>query len=223
MSQPNHAVPSPLVERTAAGLHASLMSHLPPLAKDVPILDVGCGTGAWLARLAAEGFTQLHGIDQDVGAFGCAGATCSQANLNLDDVGLGDRRFGLISAIEVLEHLENPGRLFFHVQRHLAPDGCLLLTTPNLHSIAARLRFLMTGRLPEFDHKGDPTHIYPVLLVALERVLPRYGLRLVEKWGYPVAGSVVYRRSLRHVARVLQHVLPEAVAGDTLCMLVKRA
>ena len=54
-----------LGERANSGLHESLLGRLPgALKKDDPILDVGCGTGAWLARLHAEGFTDLTGIDR---------------------------------------------------------------------------------------------------------------------------------------------------------------
>jgi len=38
------------------------------LSKDSVIVDLGCGSGLWLAQLAARGFTNLHGTDasQDI-------------------------------------------------------------------------------------------------------------------------------------------------------------
>lgn len=213
----------PLTERTIAGLHESLVRALPPLDRQTPILDIGCGTGAWLERLAGQGFSNLHGTDLDVAQFQTQKATCSAANLDRDDLGLGDRRFGLISAIEVIEHLENPGRLFFHVSQSLTPDGWFLLTTPNIHSVNCRLRFLLTGNLKSFDAKGDPTHIYPVLLTALNRILPRYSLQIVQRWGYPERGSLISRWSTRLASLVLEQVLPEDVPGDTLCLLIRRS
>jgi 2-polyprenyl-3-methyl-5-hydroxy-6-metoxy-1,4-benzoquinol methylase len=42
------------------------VEHLPAgVSSDAPSLDVGCGTGAWLARLAERGFKNLTGIDSD--------------------------------------------------------------------------------------------------------------------------------------------------------------
>jgi len=150
-----------LVERTVAGLHEALVQSIPRLSYDIPVLDIGCGTGAWLERLATMGFSQLYGVERDIKQFRTDKATCSQANLDFDDLGLGDKKFGLITAIEVIEHLENPGRLFSQVSRHLDQQGYFLLTSPNIHSVSCRFKFL-TGKLASFDEKGDPTHIYPV-------------------------------------------------------------
>src|SRR5215471_6432861 len=131
-------------------------------------------------------------------------------------------KFQLISAIEVIEHLENPGRLYALAQRHLAADGYMLLTTPNIHSLVSRLRHLLTGRLGQFDAKGDQTHVSPLLLDGVERILPRYGLEIARRWGYPAKSSILYRRPLRVVSRILSVVLPDRIPGDTLCLLLRR-
>ena len=212
-----------LVERTISGLHEDLVRHLPPIANDAPILDVGCGTGAWLHRLGGLGFTNLHGIDQDTSAFSTDRASATQADLDYDDIGLGDCKFALITAIELIEHLENPGRLFHHVAQHLADDGTFLITTPNIHSALARMRFFLTGNLKQFDAKGDPTHIYPVLLTSLERVLPRHGLKMVERWPYPAAGSPTSRLSTRVLARLARLAVPDPDPGDVLCLAIRKA
>lgn len=214
--------PDQLEERTIAGLHDTLERSLPQLSYDIPVLDIGCGTGAWLERLANLGFTQLHGIDRDVKQFKTNKATCSQANLDFDDLGLGDQKFGLITAIEVIEHLENPGRLFAHVARHLDELGYFLLTTPNVHSVSCRFKFLLTGKLASFDEKGDPTHIYPVFLSCLDKILPRYSLEIQRTWGYPAKGSIIYRRTTRLISNFLELVLPHDYPGDTLCLLIQK-
>ncbi len=211
-----------LVERTVLGLHEALVQSIPQLSYDIPVLDIGCGTGAWLERLSTIGFSQLHGVDQDIKQFRTDKATCSQANLDSDDLGLGDKKFGLITAIEVIEHLENPGRLFYQVSRHLDKQGYLLLTTPNIHSISCRFKFLMTGQLASFDEKGDPTHIYPVLLYCLNRILPRHSLEIVKTWGYPAKGSIIYRRSTKIISSLLELFLPHDYPGDTLCLLIQK-
>lgn len=210
------------LERTIPGLHDALTQALPDLSYDTPILDIGCGTGAWLERLASKGFYSLHGIDQDTAQFQTKKATCSQANLDYDDLGLGVQKFGLITAIEVIEHLENPGRLFYHVNRHLQPQGYFLITTPNIHSVGCRLRFLLTGNLKSFDAKGDSTHIYPVLLTALNRVLSRYSLKIVKKWGYPTKGSLISRKSTQLLTGFIELILPNSEPGDTLCLLMQK-
>lgn len=211
-----------LSERTIAGLHDNLVQNIPQLSYETQILDIGCGTGAWLDRISRIGFKHLHGIDLDVQKFGAEKATCSQANLDYDDLRLEKKKFGLITAIEVIEHLENPGRIFYHVARHLDNDGYFLITTPNIHSVSCRLKFLMTGKLASFDEKGDPTHIYPVLLTCLNRVLPRYSLKIVSQWSYPTTGSLIYRPSTQIVSHFLELVFRNGINGDTLCMLIQK-
>jgi 2-polyprenyl-3-methyl-5-hydroxy-6-metoxy-1,4-benzoquinol methylase len=211
-----------LAERTLPGLHSSLIAHLPNIPRDAQILDVGSGTGAWLDRLADAGFSNLHGIDRDTDQFRCARATCSKADLDRDDLALGARRFDLITAIEIVEHLENPGRLYKHIGERLAPGGSALLTSPNIHSLVSRLRHLVTGRLGQFDEKGDGTHVTPLLLLGLERILRRYGLQIVRRWGYPERGSFAYRKSFVVAADLLMNFLPNEVPGDVLCVLIQR-
>lgn len=212
-----------LTERTLQGLHDDLIHRLPILARDAAILDVGCGTGAWLKRLSGAGFTNLWGIDQDLTGLRFTGATTAVANLDSDHFPFGDRKFDLITAIEVIEHLENPGRLYRLIAQHLSATGLALITTPNMHSLLSRFRHLLTGKLGQFDDKGDATHVMPVLLDGVERILPRHGLTLKRRWGYPEGESVLYRRPLRLASRVLRLVLPDAVPGDALCLLVGRA
>lgn len=55
-----------LKERTSAtGLHAHVLDQVERLnlPKDSRILDLGCGTGALLARLQMAGYVNLTGID----------------------------------------------------------------------------------------------------------------------------------------------------------------
>lgn len=211
-----------LIERTIEGLHETLLHSLPDMSYDTPVLDIGCGTGAWLERLANAGFTNLYGIDKYAEQIGTKKATCWAADIDWDNnLGLGDRKFGLITAIEVVEHLENPGRLYYYVSKHLDERGYFLMTTPNIHSIDSRLKFMLTGRLKSFDYKGDRTHISPVLLTCMERMLPRHSLQIVKKWGYPNRGSLVSRPSTKMISALFKSIFKEEYYGDTLCLLLR--
>jgi SAM-dependent methyltransferase len=215
--------PEALIERTTVGLHSHLIERLPSLQRNAAVLDVGCGTGAWLARLSQAGYSNLHGVDHDLSGFRQPDIPAQQVDLSVDIAPFGDRRFDLITAIEVIEHLENPGSIFRLAERHLTDAGCLLLTTPNIHSLISRLRHLVTGQLGQFDGKGDPTHITPVLLLGVERIAVRHGLRIDRRWGYPERGSLLYRRPLQLASRILGRVLPDDVPGDILCLLLRRS
>jgi SAM-dependent methyltransferase len=146
------------------------------------------------------------------------------AKVDLDlgeDIPFEERSFRFITALEVIEHLESPGRLLDQIARLLAPDGVALLTTPNLESTAARIRFLAKGSAPYFDERSDPTHVFPVLRRCLDTMLLRRGLQVVESWGYPASGSVVFRKPIMWLARCLGF-LPEVARGDNHCLLIAR-
>jgi 2-polyprenyl-3-methyl-5-hydroxy-6-metoxy-1,4-benzoquinol methylase len=211
-----------LIERTKEGLHASLVEEIPPVSTDASVLDIGCGTGAWLERLADLHFSNLYGVDLDIQQVKSERANISQLNLDKDELpNFGINQFDLITAIELVEHLENPGRLFFHISKLLKPNGYVLLTTPNIHSLIARLRFLLTGRLRGFDEKGDPTHIYPVYLTGLERVLLRYELEIIKISTYPKKGSITSRKALILVSYLLSYFLNDDLSGDNLFLLIR--
>lgn len=211
-----------LAERTIQGLHAALASQLPPGRPGVSVLDVGCGTGAWLGRLASMGYRDLWGIDRESIQYGLAGASFVAADVDIAIPDLGGRSFSLITAIEVVEHLASPGQLLRLVARYLAPGGRFLMTTPNIHSVVARFRFLLTGALRQFDSKGDATHLQPILLTGLRRMLAKHGLGIERVWGYPREGTLSSRRSVALAASALSLVLPEEVPGDIMCVLAKK-
>jgi len=62
-------------------------------------------------------------------------------------------------------------------------------TTSNLHSAQAKLLFALGDRLKQFDGKGDPIHITPIVPFPITRLLNRHGLTVLESWGFPLDGS----------------------------------
>jgi SAM-dependent methyltransferase len=94
------------------------------------ILDVGCGTGTMLSHLAAYGKAQ--GIDIDEEAVGY----CHERGLL--DVRLGeaadlpfpDGSFDLVTALDVVEHLDDDAAALREAGRVLRPGGYVLVTVP---------------------------------------------------------------------------------------------
>jgi 2-polyprenyl-3-methyl-5-hydroxy-6-metoxy-1,4-benzoquinol methylase len=153
-----------------------------------PVLDLGGGTGAWSARLQREGFRDIVVLDCNRARFAAPGRFI-EADLNLAfSECLRGVRFPLITALEVIEHLENPSHFLRECSSLLAAGGLLMLTTPNLESMPGRLKFFLTGRLRHFDQNGDKTHISPIDLFLLRRLASRAGLNvrahlpLIARW-----------------------------------------
>jgi SAM-dependent methyltransferase len=196
--------PTTLRECATPGLHGEVFDYLARFfpAQGGPVLDLGAGTGAWASRLLQHGFADVTAIDLNPGPF-AAKASFIPGDLN-QDFGrlLGEKKFLLITALEVIEHLENPAHFLRECAGLLGPGGSLVLTTPNIESMPARIKFLFQGRLRHFDRQGDSTHITPIDGFVLHRPAARAGLRvcaqvpLVRYWHDG-------RRSFRAVAALL--------------------
>jgi len=117
------------------------------------VLDIGCGTGFLLERLAERGFSGV-GID-------LSPESVEITNTRLAELGAGDRLqaevgsayeppegpFDLICVTDVLEHLEEPRACLTAARERLAPGGLVVVSTPNRRSLHGGRRWL-SERIP---------------------------------------------------------------------------
>ncbi len=174
-----------LRECAAPGLHDQAFTRVQRLYPSgcAPVLDLGGGTGAWTDRLARSGFGEVVALDLNPSVFaGSSQFICGDLNQDFAFLMPG-RKFRLITAIEVIEHLENPAHFLRQCALLLDPDGWLVLTTPNIESMPSRIKFLVQGRIRHFDANGDPTHITPIHSFLLNRLAARAGLTVCERVG----------------------------------------
>ena len=61
--------------------------------------------------------------------------------------------FDIVVACELLEHLINPKNFLLEANRVLSPNGCLVVSSPNICSLRYRLSFLF-GKIPAHASKG---------------------------------------------------------------------
>lgn len=98
-------------------------------------LDVGCGAGLLcepLARLGAE----VTGVDAAAANIETAALHAQGSGLAIDyrqgelaTLGLG--QFDFVTCLEVVEHVADKPAFLAELARHLAPDGLMVLSTPN--------------------------------------------------------------------------------------------
>ena len=172
-----------LVMRCAPGTHEAAMSlllrHNPSRSS---VLDLASGSGAMLARLHDAGFTDLHAVDLNVEQFQLQGIMPLRIDLMSEFCQQFDRRFGLITAVEIIEHLESPHHFLRQVWTLLQEGGYLLLTTPNVSNWVGRIKFLLTGDIRWFDEAQyhQIHHISPITDVQMRLMLNEVGFRLVD-------------------------------------------
>lgn len=97
------------------------------------VLDVGCGTGEFLFKLRQRGI-DVHGLEPS--AF--AGGFARSRGLDVFQGLVGDyqpnRTFDLITLWNVLEHMTDPAADLGRLRSLLAPEGTIVILTPNAGS-----------------------------------------------------------------------------------------
>jgi SAM-dependent methyltransferase len=188
-------------------------------------LDLGAGSGSLASRLSTLGW-DIVAVERDAEGFG---ADVPFVEWDFDSPGRPARLLGetfdLVVATEVIEHLENPIAFLRLVSSMLAREGIAVLTTPNVDSVLARLRFLLSDRVRMMDASSDPTHISPIFLdLFLRQFLPRSALRLVARHTYPEQGFLLTRDWVEPLGRLLSRVLPgTSNVGDNHVFVLARS
>ena len=176
-------------------------------------VDLGAGPGAMAARLHSLG-CDVIAVDRDSNGFEAeVPHVCLDFNHPDFSSHFAHFSFGLVTAIEVIEHVESPIGFLRNIGRLLTPGGVAVLTTPNVDSMPARSKFLMQGKIRAMDERSEPTHISPVFFDLFRRqFLPRAGLKLREHLLFPPDGYQLTRKPLAWLLRIASF----AISGDAL-------
>ncbi len=175
------------------------------------------------ARLRSFGCDVLA-VDRDANGFE-AGLPHLSVDFNEPDFAsrLGHGGFDLVTAIEVIEHVENPISFLRNIGRLLAPGGVAVLTTPNVESLPARLKFLVAGKIRTMDEHGEPTHISPIFFDLFQRqFLPLAGVKLREHLVFPPNGYQLTRKPLAWMLRIASMAFSsESISGDNHLLVIE--
>ena len=188
--------PAGLEQQTAAYRRA-FARFLPP-NKQTEILELGCGSGAFLRMLQQMGYTNARGIDISpeqvklARRLGVANVECADIRQAL--MAFADK-FHLIVAIDVVEHFhkEEILPLLEAVRRALKPGGMLLMQSPNADGpFAGRYRY------------GDFTHEIAFTDSSIRQILSGTGFNEIQVYpadpiphGFFSAGRWVLWKAIR--------------------------
>lgn len=108
-------------------------------------LDIGAGHGTLITRIKAEMKVESSVCDYTDELMKLPGQKVDIANLNHEQLPYADATFDVVTATEVIEHLEDFRRVVREIHRVLKPGGVCILSTPNILNLNSRLRFLWYG------------------------------------------------------------------------------
>jgi len=168
------------------------------------LLDLGCGDGQFtdmVARTCGSQFVVGVDISQKL-AKSANKLVYAVAGSSDQTLPLKDAQFEMVLCSEVIEHLLDPDNLLEEINRVLAPNGTLVLTTPNLASWINRLS-LFAGFQPHFTevslyhnvgklYGGQASngsegaiagHLRLFVPRSLDALLRAYGFKVVEREG----------------------------------------
>lgn len=207
--------PQPMAGELTHEVAATLVTDAPARGM---VLDAGAGQGAFSMLLRNRGFQvvaagikpQHFGIPMDYVA-------CDlDASLPFLDHSLEG-----IVAIELIEHLESPLTFVRDCARCLVPGGWLIISTPNILSLASKLSFAVRDVPICFGEREYSTngHISPVSVVELERIGSRCGLA-IDAIQYSVGKIPVPK--LRHRVPLRSEFFRRKAFGESVIVSLRK-
>ena len=215
--------------RCAPGTHAAaaaLLAEARPSPGEARVIDLASGTGAFLARLRDLGYRDLAAVELNVDGFALEGVTPQAVDLNSPFAGaaLPANTFDLVSAIEIIEHLDCPRAFLRNVHAILRDGGHLLLTTPNISSWLGRARFLLSGELRQFQQHDYhyQRHISPTTHVQMRLMFEEVGFELIAMRTAGTFFGPVKRALFAPVAGLARVVWGKLADGDVVIYLARK-
>jgi 2-polyprenyl-3-methyl-5-hydroxy-6-metoxy-1,4-benzoquinol methylase len=205
-------------------VYAPPLNYLEMVRRNGRVLDVGCASGEFLAAAGGRGW-ELYGVEPSpIGAAlaeRVPGAVIHTGTL--DTAPWPDGYFDGVAFFEVIEHLQSPRAYIAMIGRLLHPGGMLVMSTPNIHSLA----YYMLGR--NWEVVGPNDHLY--------YFSPRTLVRLLRSCGFAIqhihtmtTNAETWRRwlepsGMRNVASAMR-ALPSVVwkrwlLGDTIFVVAR--
>jgi 2-polyprenyl-3-methyl-5-hydroxy-6-metoxy-1,4-benzoquinol methylase len=199
------------------------ISFFSGLVEGRDVLDVGMvqhetekvGIDTWLHRALCLKSGTILGLDIDsegVEYLNKSGfnAVCEDAQ----NFSIG-RTFEVITAGDLIEHLDNPGGFLECAKAHLAPGGKLILSTPNPFWWKTYLHVLIKG-----SSCPHPEHTCWYCERTLTQLLERHGYRVERlEYGTVYILSTLYQKLTKFINTVMP--LPNRFRHNTIMLVAK--
>lgn len=136
-----------------------------------------------------DGASELYGIDSDERGLNLLKAHGFESLFTADLEALEkceiDRKFDVVVAGEIIEHLNNPGLFLSGVKRFLHDDSILLVTTVNAYCAMRYLIYAFRSK-DGVNEPVHPDHVAYYSVSTLSLILRRHGFKLSKILFYDV-------------------------------------
>ncbi|MGA3092559.1 MAG: class I SAM-dependent methyltransferase [Terriglobales bacterium] len=149
----------------------------PRFEKPGAVLDIGCGSGTFLAAMRERGW-QVQGVEFD----NLAAERGRQEGLDIfagtiDAAKYPSSTFDYVRSNHSFEHVHNPREVLLEIRRIVKPTGLLFIGVPNVKGLMARLYGTYWWYL------GAPVHPFGYSPATLGRLLAETGFK-IERVNY---------------------------------------
>ena len=192
---------------SAGSSHRRLIGLIPRWCrKGGHFLDLGAFGGEVGGAVRAHFGTTLA-VERDPDQIATLSARYDRVVIaDLEQIANLPRSVDAILLADVLEHLRDPERLLELAAQHLAPEGKIFISIPNVANFAVRIQLLL-GRF-DYQDRGilDRTHVRFYTRRTARKLIEGAGLRILDETATPVPVREAFPRWPRLVVGVLEAV-----------------
>lgn len=161
---------------------------------DISLIDVGTNYGTFLTCLPPA--WRAFGIEPMKGVAGYAYKKLKRQVMAGTTRNLVPKSANVVTAWNVIEHVENVVGFLFNIKIALEPGGLLCISTPN--AAGGFFRF----RRAEYEAADDPSHVWAFSPRTLKNLLKLFGFKIErvvitghhpERWGGTMFLSKLFR------------------------------
>jgi 2-polyprenyl-3-methyl-5-hydroxy-6-metoxy-1,4-benzoquinol methylase len=210
---------APIVRDSCLRTAQSQLRLIQKHAGGTDLLDIGCAQGFFLFNACKAGYAAKGvEISQDAVAY-----ARNEFGLDVEAQSFGELRFGaarfdVVTLWQVLEHVPYPLMMLREVNRILKPGGLVVVSTPNIGGIPARIL-----RKKWWDIKR--LHINQFATKTLTHVLRNAGFRNISPVSFRgfVSLSILLTMMVRYLGvyeRVKSLLNPDSISGKIMNKIV---
>lgn len=125
-------------------------------SRDIRILEVGCGSGAFLNQLRESGFQNIQGLELNEAAKSqcCQNGHAVRSEMTSSLIQRGEK-FDYVFAFQVLEHVPDPAQFLSELISLVPEDGHVIVATPNKNAFPKRYRWDLLDLPPHHMSRWD--------------------------------------------------------------------